>query len=219
MLKRLCNRLRLCTPASSTSTVAAFSKTAPDASDAGGATIGGNTDLDTPESLALDENQDVATFAAGCFWGVELAFQRVHGVVDTKVGYTQGRPPQPTYKQVCSGKSGHAEAVRVVFDTRRVTYPELLALFWAVHDPTTLNRQKNDIGTQYRSGVYFHSEQQREQANASRAEQQKLLRKPILTEILAAKRFWLAESYHQRYLEKGGQCADKGCGDMIRCYG
>lgn len=211
MLRRLCSRLRLCSPASSSSAaVAAFSKAAPEPSSAS---------PEDPEHLELSADQEVATFAAGCFWGVELAFQRVPGVLDTKVGYTQGRGAQPTYKQVCSGKSGHAEAVRVVFDARQVTYSELLALFWRVHDPTTLNRQKNDIGTQYRSGIYFHSETQREQANASRAEQQQLLRKPIVTEILAAKRFWLAESYHQRYLEKGGQCADKGCDDAIRCYG
>ncbi|KAF1328655.1 Peptide-methionine s-oxide reductase, partial [Globisporangium splendens] len=167
----------------------------------------------------LPENQSVATFAAGCFWGVELAFQRVLGVVDTKVGYAQGHVDHPTYKQVCSGKTGHVEAIKIVFDKNEVTYPQLLDVFWKIHDPTTLNRQKNDVGTQYRSGIYYHDEDQRKEALASKEEHQKTLRKPIVSEIEPAQRFWEAETYHQKYLQKGGQCADKGCNDFIRCYG
>ncbi|GAB9477160.1 Peptide-methionine s-oxide reductase [Globisporangium polare] len=211
MLRRICHHVRLCMPSTSAAVSTGF---------AGGATAAKMASANQEEEpLNLGEGQDVATFAAGCFWGVELAFQRVHGVVDTKVGYTQGAIDHPTYKQICSGKTGHAEAIRVIFDKNQVTYPQLLDVLWDIHDPTTLNRQKNDHGTQYRSGVYFHSDEQKQAAIASKTERQKLLRKPIVTEILAAKRFWLAESYHQRYLEKGGQCADKGCDIHIRCYG
>lgn len=163
--------------------------------------------------------ESVATFAAGCFWGVELAFQRLHGVRQTKVGYTQGSVDNPTYKQVCSGKTGHAEAIHIVFDEREVSYPQLLDLFWSIHDPTTLNRQKNDVGTQYRSGIYVHNDEQHKQALVSLDERQKLLTRPIVTEVEPAATFWDAEGYHQRYLEKGGQCADKGCDIKIRCYG
>ncbi|GMF66020.1 unnamed protein product [Phytophthora lilii] len=163
--------------------------------------------------------RSVATFAAGCFWGVQLAFDRVPGVLQTAVGYTQGSVDSPTYRQVCSGRTNHAEAIQITFDEAQVSYDALLRKFWAIHDPTTLNRQKNDRGTQYRSGIYFHSDEQRKAALASRDEHQKTLSRPIVTEILEAKRFWDAEDYHQKYLEKGGQCADKGCDVPIRCYG
>ncbi|KAF1792161.1 Peptide methionine sulfoxide reductase [Phytophthora cactorum] len=171
----------------------------------------------------LDNNiskpQSVATFAAGCFWGVQLAFDRLPGVLETTVGYTQGDVDSPTYRQVCTGRTNHAEAIRIVFDESQTSYESLLSKFWAIHDPTTLNRQKNDKGTQYRSGIYYHSEDQRKTALASKEEYQKKLSIPIVTEIVEAKQFWDAEDYHQKYLEKGGQCADKGCEVAIRCYG
>ncbi|KAF1776082.1 Peptide methionine sulfoxide reductase [Phytophthora cactorum] len=171
----------------------------------------------------LDNNiskpQSVATFAAGCFWGVQLAFDRLPGVLETTVGYTQGDVDSPTYRQVCTGRTNHAEAIRIVFDESQTSYESLLSKFWAIHDPTTLNRQKNDKGTQYRSGIYYHSEDQRKTALASKEEYQKKLSNPIVTEIVEAKQFWDAEDYHQKYLEKGGQCADKGCEVAIRCYG
>ena len=162
---------------------------------------------------------NVATFAAGCFWGVQLAFDRVPGVLKTTVGYTHGTVANPTYRQVCSGQTGHAEAIQVVFDDEKVSCDALLKKFWSIHDPTTLNRQKNDQGTQYRSGIYYHSEDQRDAALASKAEHQTTLTRPIVTEIQEATKFWDAEGYHQKYLEKGGQCADKGCETPIRCYG
>ncbi|GMF47647.1 unnamed protein product [Phytophthora fragariaefolia] len=170
-------------------------------------------------SLDSGSKQSVATFAAGCFWGVQLAFDRVPGVLQTAVGYTQGDVDSPTYRQVCSGRTNHAEAIKIVFDESQVSYDALLRKFWAIHDPTTLNRQKNDKGTQYRSGVYYHSEEQRKAALASKDQHQTTLSKPIVTEILEAKTFWDAEDYHQKYLQKGGQCADKGCDIPIRCYG
>ncbi|CAI5734523.1 unnamed protein product [Peronospora farinosa] len=168
---------------------------------------------------ANNQEQNVATFAAGCFWGVQLAFDRVPGVLETTVGYTHGTVDNPTYRQVCSGQTGHAEAIKVVFDDEKVSYDALLMKFWSIHDPTTLNRQKNDQGTQYRSGIYYHNEGQRDAALASKEEHQKTLSKPIVTEIKEATKFWDAEGYHQKYLEKGGQCADKGCDTTIRCYG
>ncbi|KAE9010004.1 hypothetical protein PR003_g16919 [Phytophthora rubi] len=173
----------------------------------------------------LDDNsidnskQSVATFAAGCFWGVQLAFDRVPGVLKTAVGYTQGSVDSPTYRQVCSGRTNHAEAIKIVYDESQVSYDDLLSKFWAIHDPTTLNRQKNDKGTQYRSGIYYHSEEQRKAALASKEEHQKTLTKPIVTEVVEAKQFWDAEDNHQKYLQKGGQCADKDCDIPIRCYG
>ncbi|KAI9912322.1 hypothetical protein PsorP6_006694 [Peronosclerospora sorghi] len=169
----------------------------------------------------LDKHQpsSVATFAAGCFWGVQLAFDRVPGVLDTVVGYTQGKVDHPTYHEVCSGSTDHAEAVHIVFDAQQVSYEDLLTKFWSIHDPTTLNRQKNDIGTQYRSGIYYHTDEQREAAEISKQELQKTLTKHIVTEIKPATHFWHAEDYHQKYLERGGQCADKGCDVPIRCYG
>ncbi|CEG41750.1 peptide-methionine-s-oxide reductase [Plasmopara halstedii] len=164
-------------------------------------------------------SQGIATFAAGCFWGVQLAFDRLPGVLETSVGYTQGDVDNPTYRQVCTGRTNHAEAIRIVYDESHTSYESLLRKFWAIHDPTTLNRQKNDIGSQYRSGIYYHNEEQRKVALASKEEYQKKCSKPIVTEIMEAKQFWVAEVYHQKYLEKGGQCADKGCDIPIRCYG
>ncbi|MCO5550533.1 hypothetical protein L7F22_004020 [Adiantum nelumboides] len=163
--------------------------------------------------------QQLATFAAGCFWSVELAFQRVPGVVKTTVGYTQGKTKNPTYQEVCSGRTNHTEAVMLEYDPEQVTYEKLLEVFWGKHDPTQLNRQGNDIGTQYRSGIYFHTPQQEEAARESLEAVERRIGKKVMTEILPAGEFYPAEEYHQRYLEKGGQSARKQCTDPIRCYG
>ncbi|KAG5188013.1 peptide methionine sulfoxide reductase [Tribonema minus] len=162
---------------------------------------------------------ETADFAAGCFWGLELAFQRAPGVVSTKVGYTQGAKKDPTYTEVCAGTTGHAEAVRVLFDPAQTTFDALLDVFWGRHDPTQLNGQGNDLGTQYRGGVYYHSEAQKAAIEESRAREQAKHDKPIVTEVLPAATFWDAEDYHQQYLEKGGQIAKKAASETIRCYG
>ncbi|MEP0765188.1 MAG: peptide-methionine (S)-S-oxide reductase MsrA [Fimbriimonadia bacterium] len=148
----------------------------------------------------------VATFAAGCFWGVEEAFRRVQGVLDTEVGYTGGTVANPTYHEVCSGRTGHAEAVRVTFDPSVVSYSELLDLFWGIHDPTTPNRQGPDIGSQYRSAIFFHSPEQEQEARASLQSQEASGRfgRPIVTQIEPAQEFYRAEDYHQQYLAKRG---------------
>ena len=150
-----------------------------------------------------------ATFGAGCFWGVEAAFRRVDGVVSTQVGYSGGRTADPTYEQVCSGRTGHAEAVEVTYDPARVSYDELLRVFWENHDPTTPNRQGPDVGEQYRSAVFFHSPEQEAAAKASVAslEAAKRFRRPIVTQIVPAGPFYRAEEYHQQYLEKRGQAS------------
>lgn len=147
-----------------------------------------------------------ATFAAGCFWGVEAAFRQVPGVLETAVGYTGGSLPDPTYEDVCTDGTGHAEAVEVEFDPARVTYERLLDVFWENHDPTQKNRQGPDVGTQYRSGIFFHSPEQKAAAEASKAslEASGRFKRPIATEITPASTFWRAEQYHQRYLEKRG---------------
>lgn len=145
-----------------------------------------------------------ATFGAGCFWGVEAAFRRLDGVLATRVGYAGGTVPNPTYEQVCTDRTGHAEVVEVTFDDEVVPYEQLLAVFWAEHDPTQLNRQGPDVGTQYRSVVFAHGDQQRRAAEASRARVQERLARPVVTQIEDAPPFWEAEDYHQRYLEKRG---------------
>ena len=152
-----------------------------------------------------------AVFAAGCFWGVEASFMRVRGVVSTRVGYTGGRTRDPTYEDVCTDTTGHAEAVEVEFDPAIVSYGQLLDVFWGIHDPTTLNRQGPDRGTQYRSAIFYMSEQQRAEAEASRDRLQasgRLGRAKVVTEIVPAGAFYQAEDYHQRYFEKrgGGGC-------------
>jgi peptide-methionine (S)-S-oxide reductase len=146
-----------------------------------------------------------ATFAAGCFWGVEHTFREIEGVSDAVSGYTGGTAENPTYKQVCAGGTGHAEAVEVTYDPDVVAYEQLLAHFWSIHDPTTPNRQGWDIGSQYRSAIFYHSDEQRQAAEASRDAAQTHLAKPIVTEIVAASTFWPAEDYHQRYVEKNGR--------------
>ncbi|TVU31660.1 hypothetical protein EJB05_23356, partial [Eragrostis curvula] len=176
-----------------------------------------------------DEDQpapgnEFAQFGAGCFWGVELAFQRVPGVTRTEVGYSQGNVHDPSYEDVCTGATNHNEVVRVQYDPAACKYDDLLDVFWARHDPTMLNRQGNDVGTQYRSGIYFYTPEQEKAARESLEKQQNLLNRKIVTEIVPAKRFYRAEEYHQQYLAKGGrfgfrQSAEKGCNDPIRCYG
>lgn len=150
------------------------------------------------------EGMQQAIFAAGCFWGIEAAFREIEGVVATSVGYTGGTTTDPTYEQVCSGSTRHAEAVQVWFDPDVVSYDELLDTFWSIHDPTTRDRQGWDFGSQYRSGIFFHDADQERLAVASRDERQNSLARPIVTEIAPASSFYDAEEYHQRYYEKHG---------------
>lgn len=148
-----------------------------------------------------------ATFAAGCFWGVESAFQQVAGVKSTTVGYTGGTLKNPSYEDVCTGRTGHAEAVEIEYDPAVVSYEKLLSVFWKIHDPTTLNRQGPDIGTQYRSAIFYHNSEQKEGAITSKEslEQSGFYKRPLVTEIVPASKFYRAEEYHQRYLEKRGK--------------
>ena len=147
-----------------------------------------------------------ATFGAGCFWGVEAAYRQIPGVLSTKVGYLGGTLENPTYRDVCSGRTGHAEVVEVAYDPERLTYDDLLTVFWENHDPTTLNRQGPDVGTQYRSAIFYHDDEQKKAASASKDERDKSGRhhRPIVTEITPATPFYEAEEYHQQYLEKRG---------------
>lgn len=147
-----------------------------------------------------------ATFGAGCFWGVEAAFRRVPGVEDVAVGYAGGHTEHPTYEDVCSGRTGHAEVVEVDYDPAKVGYDDLLEVFFASHDPTQLNRQGPDVGSQYRSAIFTHDDAQAEAARAAKArlEETGRFRRPIVTEITPAGPFWRAEDYHQRFLEKRG---------------
>lgn len=147
-----------------------------------------------------------ATFAAGCFWGVESAFRQVSGVIDTQVGYTGGVMADPTYQDVCTDATGHAEAIEITFDPAKVSYEKLLEFFWRMHDPTQIDRQGPDVGTQYRSAIFYHSPEQKAAAEASKAALDKSgkYKKPVATQILPAGRFYRAEEYHQRYFEKNG---------------
>lgn len=182
--------------------------------------------------------QELMTVAGGCFWGLELAFQRVPGVTKTSVGYTGGGTPNPTYESVCSGRTGHAEAVQVTYDPKEADFGKLLDVFFERTDPTTLNRQGNDMGTQYRSAIYFHNQDQKAVAESKVASiDQKIAAgdfrckggsKPagnkVVVSLEPAQDYYLAEEYHQQYLSKGGragraQSAAKGCSDPIRCYG
>jgi peptide-methionine (S)-S-oxide reductase len=163
---------------------------------------GGTSNSD--ESEKEIDMPDKATFAAGCFWGVEAEFRGIEGVTATTVGYTGGATPNPSYEQVCTGRTGHAEAVQVEFDPSRVGYDELLDAFWRMHNPTQLNRQGPDFGTQYRSAIFFHTPEQEVAAKNSREKAQENHRRQIVTEITQASEFYPAEEYHQRYLEKKG---------------
>ncbi|HJY89697.1 MAG: peptide-methionine (S)-S-oxide reductase MsrA [Candidatus Acidiferrum sp.] len=149
---------------------------------------------------------EVATFGAGCFWGVEAAFRRTPGVIDAAVGYSGGDLEKPTYKDVCTDETGHAEVVQVTFDPQKLNYSQLLDVFWKIHDPTQVNRQGPDFGKQYRTVIFFHSRDQEEIARKSKQalESSGKFRHPIATEISPVKTFWRAEEYHQRYLEKRG---------------
>jgi len=150
--------------------------------------------------------QEIATFGAGCFWGIEAAFRRVPGVLDAAVGYSGGRTENPSYQDVCADTTGHAEVVQVTFDPERLSYDQLLDVFWTIHDPTQVNRQGPDYGKQYRTVIFFHSPEQEAAAKKSKQalEASGKLRRPVATEITPAGPFWRAEEYHQRYLEKRG---------------
>ncbi len=148
----------------------------------------------------------LAVFGAGCFWGVESAFRAVEGVIDVAVGYAGGTVPKPNYRTVCSGKTGHAEVVQVEYDPARVSFEQLLEVFWQIHDPTTLNRQGPDFGTQYRSIVFYSDEHERKVAEESkrRLDESGKLGRPVVTQIVPAAEFYRAEEYHQRYYERMG---------------
>lgn len=153
-----------------------------------------------------------ATLAAGCFWGVEASFRRVKGVISTRVGYTGGKTDHPTYREVCTGRTGHAEAVEIIFDPAVVGYRDLLDVFWSIHDPTELNRQGPDVGTNYRSAIFYQTDEQKRIAEESRERLQASGRfgsRRIVTEIVPAGTFWPAEDYHQQYFEKRGRSG--GC--------
>jgi len=150
---------------------------------------------------AKDGKTELATFGAGCFWCVEAVFQRLEGVMKVESGYTGGKTENPTYKQVCAGDTGHAEVCHITYDPSKVSFDALLEVFWKTHDPTTLNRQGNDAGTQYRSAIFYHNDKQRELAEKYKAELDKsgAWAKPIVTEIAKFEKFWKAEDYHQNY--------------------
>ncbi|KQC14063.1 MAG: methionine sulfoxide reductase A [Methanosaeta sp. SDB] len=158
----------------------------------------------------MGRKTEKATFAAGCFWGVEAAFREVEGVVSTSVGYTGGTTEDPTYEEVCSDRTGHAEAVEVIYDPEVVSYEELIDVFWSIHDPTTKNGQGPDVGSQYRSAIFYHNPEQRAAALARVGKLQRsgLYDGEIVTEIVPASEFYRAEEYHQRYFEKHGR---RGC--------
>jgi peptide-methionine (S)-S-oxide reductase len=174
--------------------------------------------LNTPMTRPFPEGSEMAMFGLGCFWGAERVFWQAEGVITTAVGYAAGVTPNPTYQEVCSGLTGHNEAVLVVFDPRRIPFEQLLQIFWEAHDPTQGMRQGNDVGTQYRSGIYTYSEEQRKLARASGESFGKRLAEagygPITTEIIDAPEFYYAEDYHQQYLAKnpGGYCGLGGTG-------
>jgi len=168
------------------------------------------TDLAPAPMPKVPEGDEVATFGAGCFWCIEAAFKQVGGVVSVTSGFTGGTAKHPTYQQVCEEDTGHAEAVQIVFDPKKITYDELLGWFWKLHDPTTLNRQGADSGTQYRSAIFYHSDAQKTAAEASKKAAQAKFEDPIVTEITKAGEFWPAENYHQDYYfqnkNKNGYC-------------
>lgn len=160
------------------------------------------SDVDnTMDDSATDAKTERATFAAGCFWQPEAAFRNVEGVTDAAVGYEGGTTENPSYEQVCSGRTGHAEVVEVSYDPEKVSYDELLDRFWAMHDPTQVNRQGPDVGTQYRTAIFAHSPEQKAAAEASKQRQSARRGGEIATEVEDAQEFWRAEEYHQRYLE------------------
>jgi peptide-methionine (S)-S-oxide reductase len=161
---------------------------------------------DAKEPAPTPEGLQKATFGSGCFWCTEAFFQRLKGVESAVSGYSGGRTQNPTYEDVCSGTTGHAEVIQVTYDPKVISYPELLEVFWQTHDPTTLNRQGNDVGTQYRSAIFYHDDEQRKQAEHYKAELDKsgAFRGPIVTEITAFAQFYPAERYHQNYFNANG---------------
>ena len=156
---------------------------------------------------AHDLDHEIATLAGGCFWCLEAVFDELKGVQSVESGYMGGKTPNPTYEQVCAGASGHAEVVRVTFDPKELSYRDLLAVFFTIHDPTTLNRQGNDVGTQYRSAIFYHSEEQKRAAEEviAKLAREKLFRDPIVTEVVAAGPFHIAEDSHQEYFARVGR--------------
>ncbi|RTL56140.1 MAG: peptide-methionine (S)-S-oxide reductase [Sphingobacteriales bacterium] len=161
---------------------------------------------DNSTSLSANVKTDTATFGTGCFWCTEAVFQQLEGVLKATSGYSGGHVENPTYKQVCTGETGHAECLQIVYDPSKITYDELLEVFWQVHDPTTLNRQGNDVGTQYRSAIFYHNQEQKEKAEKYKAELGKsgAWENPIVTEIVPAAPFYKAEDYHQNYYNDNG---------------
>jgi methionine-S-sulfoxide reductase len=155
-------------------------------------------------NAAATARREVATLAGGCFWGMEEIIRKIPGVLETSVGYTGGNVPNPTYKLICTGITGHAEAVRIAFDPAKISYEEILGYFFRMHDPTTLNRQHNDVGTQYRSAIFYNSDEQRKVAERvkERVDKTGKWKRPIVTEITRASEWWPAEDYHQKYLVK-----------------
>ncbi len=174
---------------------------------AAGAGCSRRTEAGDMSTTQGSQRYEKATFAAGCFWGVEAAFRKVEGVKSTTVGYTGGHFANPSYEDVCSDRTGHAEAVQVLYDPSVVSYEDLLAVFWGCHDPTTPNRQGPDVGSQYRSAIFFHDAAQGAAAKASRDKRQQQLSRKIVTEIVPASEFYRAEDYHQQYLEKRGRAS------------
>jgi len=166
-----------------------------------------NNSPGSAEQTAESHPYQKATFAAGCFWGVEAAFSKVKGVTSTTVGYTGGHLENPTYQDVCSDKTGHAEAVEITYDPAKVSYEQLLEVFWSIQDPTAFNRQGPDVGSQYRSAIFFHNKEQESSAKESKQKLQQSgrFKREIVTEITPASTFYRAEEYHQRYLEKRGR--------------
>lgn len=165
----------------------------------------------------ISENIDTATFGTGCFWCTEAIFEQLNGVVKVTSGYSGGKVPNPTYKQVCTGETGHAECVQIQYEPDKISYDELLEVFWQVHDPTTLNRQGADVGTQYRSAIFYHNKDQKEKAEHYKAELDKsgAFKNPIVTEIVPATTFYTAEDYHQEYYENNKN-SNPYCAVVIR---
>jgi peptide-methionine (S)-S-oxide reductase len=160
--------------------------------------IGGEPPMPNPPSQH-PARTETATLAGGCFWCLEAVFKMIPGVISVTSGYTGGTQDSPTYEEVCTGRTGHAEAVQIVFDPDKLSYSKLLETFWECHDPTTLNRQGHDVGTQYRSAIFYHNDSQKAAAEASKTAEQKTLSAPIVTEIVPLKKFWPAEKYHHDY--------------------
>jgi len=153
----------------------------------------------SPASATAQKNTELATFGGGCFWCIEAIFQRIDGVISVASGYSGGKVENPTYKQVCAGDTEHAEVLQIEFDPKKVSFEKLLEVFWLAHDPTTLNRQGNDVGTQYRSVIFYHNDGQKVAAEKSKKAAQSEFKNPIVTEIVTLKKFYKAEGYHQNY--------------------